>query len=415
MPLSLKDQIRARYEEAKLALPKNVCRLPLFDRPVLTPGNGYPGIYLEHNLDNVFYTTIDPEVAIAGHDIFFEFQREDGLFPSAVLDTSRAQHPTGIIYQSVHVLSSLAFTAWEIAQRTQREDFLSRAYKACVRYDDWLTKNRDRRGTGLVEMYCEYDTGHDQSPRVKDGGIPPTCPKANAVEMPDLDFMPIIAPDLSAMLYDGRVYLGKMADALDKTAEAETWRQRASETRQRIHDICFDPVDEFFYDVDSKGRFRKYRTEHITRMFMNGTVDQALFDRIYTRYFQDPKEFATPFPFPSISLSDPAHDHRYPNNSWGGQSQALTAQRTILWMAKYGRLTDFKALAQTWVNSLATSEKPFMQEMNPVTGVFSDSCPYYTPSLLMMIDFTDWLEGRPSITQTFLDQAQTSLLLTRSS
>ena len=114
--------------------------------------------------------------------------------------------------------------------------------------------------------------------------------------MPDLDFMPIIAPDLSAMLYDGRVYLGKMADALGQTAEAERWRERAAETRQRIHDICFDPADEFFYDVDAQGRFRKYRTEHITRMFMNGVVDQALFDRIYNRYFQDPAEFATPFP-----------------------------------------------------------------------------------------------------------------------
>ena len=400
--MTLKDQIQARYDEAKKALPKNVCRVPLFDRPVLTPGPDYPGIYLEHNLDNVFYLEIDPEVAIAGHEIFFGFQREDGLFPSAVLDTTRTKHPTGIIYQSVHILSSLAFTAWEIAQRTGREDFLNRAYHACVRYDQWLVKNRDRRGTGLVEMYCEYDTGHDHSPRVRDGGIPRACPLANAAEMPDLDFMPIIAPDLSAMLYDGRIYLGKMADSLGKAAEAEEWRERAAETRQRIHDVCFDPEDEFFYDVDAKGRFRKYRTEHITRMFMNRTVDQALFDRIYTRYFKNPQEFGTPFPFPSISLSDPAHDHSYPNNSWGGQSQALTAQRTILWMAQYGRLDDFKAFAQTWVTSLATSEKLFMQEMNPVTGDFSKSCPNYTPSLLMMIDFSDWLEGRPSVTQTFL-------------
>ena len=403
--MTLTDQIQARYEEAKRALPKNVCRIPLFDRPVLTPGPDYPGIYLEHNLDNIFYLEIDPEVAVASHEIFFEFQREDGLFPSAVMDTSRSKHPTGIIYQSVHILSSLAFTAWEIAQRTGREDFLKRAYQACVRYDQWLVKNRNRRGTGLVEMYCEYDTGHDHSPRVRDGGIPRTCPLANAAEMPDLDFMPIIAPDLSAMLYDGRIYLAKMADALDRPAEAEEWREWAAETRQRLHDICFDPVDEFFYDVDAKGRFRKYRTEHITRMFMNRTVDQDLFDRIYNRYFKNPQEFGTPFPFPSISLSDPAHDHSYPNNSWGGQSQALTAQRTILWMAQYGRLEDYKALAHTWVKSLATSDKLFMQEMNPVTGDFSDSCPNYTPSLLMMIDFTDWLEGRPSVTQTLLDRS----------
>ncbi len=78
------QKIRARYLEAKRELPKNVWQLPQFYQPVLTCGLGYPGIWLEHNLDNLFYADIDPKVAMAGIEIFFKHQRTDGLFPALV-------------------------------------------------------------------------------------------------------------------------------------------------------------------------------------------------------------------------------------------------------------------------------------------------------------------------------------------
>ena len=390
--------IEAKYQEARREVPNNVWQLPQFDRPVLTCGQGYPGTWLEHNLDNVFYAALDLDVALAGQELFFALQRADGLLPVYV-------HRNGTVgYGQIQSVIPLAFTAWQIAQRCGREDFLARAYESCSRYDDWLVTHRDRGGTGLVEMYCEFDTGHDHSRRVTDGGLPRGCPGDEASNMPDLPCMPIVSCDLSAMQYGGRVALAEMAEALGKAHQAQQWRDKAAQTKRRLHEVCFDPEDEFFYDVDAAGQFRKYRTEHITRLFANHVLDQDLFERVYQRYFKDEREFATPYPFPSIALSDPAHDTTYPLNSWGCQSQALTALRATLWMEHYGKAEDFEAFMRVWVGAIARSAQHFSQEMHPVTGIFSECAPYYTPTLLLYLDFVDRLSGREAVSLSFVDR-----------
>ncbi|MBN8215383.1 MAG: alpha-L-rhamnosidase [Spirochaetes bacterium] len=386
---------RERYLEAKRELPKNVWRLPQFSRPVLTCGQGYPGIWLEHNLDNVFYAAIDPEVAVAGHEIFFEHQRGDGLLPAYVRRPQTGSIDIG--YGHVQAVIAPALTAWQVAQVAGQEAFLKRAYDAYARYDAWFVAHRDHGRRGLVEMYCEYDTGHDNSPRVNADGIPRACPGNDAVNMPDIPWMPVGAPDLSAMLYGGRTALAEMAGALGLPAEAQRWLDLAEETRENLLRHCWDDADGFFYDVDARGVWRKFRSEHITRLFANRVVEPARFERIYQRYFKDPNEFAAPYPFPSLSLSDPNHDRRYPKNSWGGQSQALTALRACLWMEFYGKKEDFRKFMEIWVRAVAESPLPFTQEMNPNTGLFTDCAPYYTPTLLLYLDFMDRLDGKETV------------------
>ena len=400
-----KDRIGERYNEAQTALLKNIWKLPQFDKPVLSTGVGYPGIYLEHNQDNLFLAKTDIETALAGHEIFFKHQREDGLLPAAIIDINKYplinDPPTGIAFASVHAVVPPAYTAWKLAKLSQREAFLQQAYSACSRYDAWLVKKRNRKGTGLVEMYCEYDTGGDKQRRVIDGGLKGRCPGNDACNMPDLEIMPIVSVDLSAMMYGSRVALSQMATALGKTIEAQQWLEKSEYTKKRIHELCYDPEDQFFYDVDGKGQFRKYRTEHITKLFITKVVDQKLFDIIYNRYFKNPKEFATPFPFPSVSISDPTYNTDA-INSWCGPSQTLTAIRTTLWMEDYGKHDDFMSLAKIWVDAICKSDLPFTQEMNPITGKFSDVAQYYTPSLLMFIDFVDRLNGGLSVSDLVL-------------
>ncbi len=86
-------------------------------------------------------------------------------------------------------------------------------------------------------MYCEYDTGHDKSPRVRDGGIPHTCPDREASRMPEIACMPIIAPDLSAMLYSYRVALSEMAKALGLKSESAAWLEKSDKTKRQLYKI----------------------------------------------------------------------------------------------------------------------------------------------------------------------------------
>ena len=196
--------IRRRLPEVLEAVKGNVrpfesCRLPL---PVA--GACYNGIWMEHNQDWFFLAELMPESAWAAVEIFMERQKENGLFPVVVRMTGETA------YRQVQNIWPFARCAFEIAKKLNKgEQDLVRIYQAGAAYDRWLGEFRDHKQLGLVEMFCEYDTGHDKSPRVTDGGLPHNM-NPDAGTMPDLDILPILAPAfLAASTAPTRVTLGK--------------------------------------------------------------------------------------------------------------------------------------------------------------------------------------------------------------
>lgn len=347
---------------------------------LLTAGDTYPGIWLEHNQDNLFLVDYDPEAAWDSVRFALDRQRDDGLLSYATLVAGQAAYS--------HLQSVWPFVrcALEIADKLGRpEADYAAIYRAGCRYDAWLARHRNRSGSGLVEMYCEWDTGHDNDRRVTDGGIPHTCPGNEAANMPDLPVMPILSVDLTAMRYGGLCALAELAGRLGLPADAARHSADAERLLATFRKLCFDPVDDFYYDR-APGGVRKYRTEHITRVFLNRMCPQEEFDRIYTRYFENPEEFMTAFPFPSVSVSDPHFDRACPRNSWGSNSQALTALRAMLWLGHYGRPEERRALLYRWIRALIHPDHRLGQEINPFDG----SAPAggrggYTPTLLLML------------------------------
>jgi hypothetical protein len=311
---------------------------------------------------------------------FFAQQRADGYLPCYIWKDT-----TGT--SQIQMVVPIAATALETADLLGDEAFLARAYESCKRRDIWLATHRDTRGTGLCEAFCEADTGHDNSPRFR--GLPFSCPNDDPAVCPDARGLPYLAPDLSATLFGGRVALAKMADRLNKPAEARQWRDLAEHTRLMILKHCFDPEDECFYDVDRFGRFVKLRGDALTRVMGEHVMDQAMFDRVYARYIRNPQEFWTPYPLPSVSIGDPRFVKELPRNSWGGAAQALTAMRAPRWFEHYGKSDDLRHLMTRWVEACVASDM-FAQQINPWTGQFIGK-DGYSPAMLLFIDFVQRL------------------------
>lgn len=356
--------------------------------PLLLAGDAYPGIWLEHNHDNLFLAPYAPEEAWASQVVFMDYQRPDGLLPfNLPLSYGPTQYfKTPATYSHVQAVWSFARCALEIARATSRpERDLQRLYDAAVRYDQWFVANRNRANTGLVEMYCEWDTGHDNSPRVTDDGIPHACPGNDAANMPDLPCMPILSVDLSAMLYGHRTALADIADLLGRHQDAQQWRDRAETTRRLINQYLYDPEDDFFYDRSPNG-FRKYRTEHITRLFLNQVLTQQQFDSIYQRYFETPgREFNPAFPIPAVSVDDPHFVQNAPSNCWGAHSQANTAVRALLWMPHYGRHDDLLGLLSVWLRAFLNGNCRLTQEISPFDGHIIGEKENYTPAIILFL------------------------------
>jgi hypothetical protein len=375
------SEIRRKYQDALDGLAGNVRKVQGYDLPVLIEGGAYAGFWLECGpLEGMVYGRFRPDIARNNHDVFFSLQRDDGYLPCWVR-TKR------IGSAQIQMVVPIAATALETAESLGDERLLSRAYAACAKWDGWLGAHRNTRGTGLCEAFCEYDTGHDNSPRFKD--LPKKCPRDDARICPPEGRLPYLAPDLSASVYGGRRALARMAERLGKTGEAQMWGEKAEKIRRLILKHCFDPEDECFYDVDSDGRFVKVRGDVLTRVLGEHVVDQETFERIYTRYIRNPDEFWTPYPLPSISISDPQFVTSLSENSWGGASQALTALRAPRWFGHYGKQEDLKILLNRWVEAI-TAAPGFMQQMSPWTGVFTTSAGY-SPAMLVYIDFVDRL------------------------
>jgi hypothetical protein len=389
------------WEAALNVLASNLRTVPGYAHPVLFEGSTYQGIWQECGPhEGLVYATLakyvpagqskitPQEAAHNNHMAFFTLQRPDGQLPASVKTTENG-------YGQIQMVVPIAATAWELAQLTGDEAFLATAYAVCSRWDAWLRQYRDTRKTGLVEGFCTYDTGHDNSPRWK--GIPNRCPDADARKWPPLPTMPRLCPDLSATVYGGRVALAKMANALGKKGQAARWKRDAESIRRLIIDKLYSPEDAAFYDLDAQGNFVRVRSDVISRVLGEHVLDlahardRAIFEDLWSRQLHNPKAFWAPYPLSSIAQDDPAFVRPIPRNSWGGASQALTALRAPRWMAHYGKQAELEVLMRQWCEAIMRHGE-FRQQMDPQTGEFTQPDPGgYSPAALVFLSFASAL------------------------
>ena len=377
-------QLQKTYDSALEGLRANTRTVMNYARPVLIEGANYGGVWLEcAPLEGLVYAGVSSEVAEANHDVFFELQREDGYLPCWV----RVER---IGSAQIQMVVPIAATAWELYQRTGRAGFLQKAYSACARWDEWLVRYRNTRRTGLCEAFCEYDTGHDNSPRWK--GMPRACPNSDARLCPDVDGLPYLAPDLSATVFGGRLALAAMARETGRTSDEARWLESAESIRKAILERLYDSRDAAFYDLDSHDRPVRIRGDVISRVLGEHVPDRGVFDAVYKAQIRNPAAFWSPYPFPSIALNDPSFVRPIPRNSWGGGSQALTALRAPRWMEHYGKSSDLRHIMAQWVNAI-TKAGAFLQQMDPESGEFTPDRGGYSPAMLVFIDYMQRLYG----------------------
>ncbi len=384
------SQYQSTYSRALDVLSRNIAAVSDYSPPVLIEGSSYRGIWQEcAPQESLVYSVVRPDIARNNHLAFFALQHEDGQLPCWL-------RTTGVGFGQIQMVVPIAATVWELSQETGDSELLEKAYSSCSRWDAWLRRYRNTRGTGLCEGFCTYDTGHDNSPRWS--GVPTRCPDADARKCPPLPSMPRLCPDLSATVYGARVALAAMARALGKPSEAERWLDDAATIRSAIMAKLYSAEDAAFFDLDAQDHLVRIRGDVISRVLGEHVVDQQLFETIYQRQIHSPAAFWAPYPLASIALDDPSFVRPIPRNSWGGASQALTALRAPRWMEHYSKPADLAHLMQQWVSAILRTrailqESSFLQQMDPLTGMFTHDAGDYSPTALVFMDFTWRLSG----------------------
>lgn len=353
---------------------------------VLQEGGVYYGCWLEST------GTINAEILsrfcsqTAGRTLaaFSRFQREDGLFPYKITQD-------GPVFKQIQLVTPPARSLWN-HYRLAGEDstYLQQAYNACARYDEWLHQHRNTRATGCIEAFCTFDTGHDMSPRF--WHIPDTPYLDDPTRYdPDSPLLPLLAPDLTASVYCSRRYLARMAEELGMDAEAQTWQEKATRTKESLYAQCFDETDGFFYDVDRTGRFNRIQTDILLRVLACEAGDDELFAASLSRYLLNTRKFFAKYPFTSIAMDDPRFDPFSAYNTWAGAVNFLSLIRAPHAFEQHGRHVELTWVIQPILSAMSRMTR-FGQVLSPWTGEegYTEA---YSPAILCLLDFTERLSG----------------------
>lgn len=187
--------------------------------------------------------------------------------------------------------------------------------------------------------------------------------------------------------------LAAMARAMGKRNEADEWEESAHHMARLIVERLYSEEDGAFYDVDTENKFVRVLSVANSRVMGEHVVSRKIFENVYAKQLHNPKAFWAPYPLTSIAMDDPEFVRPIPRNSWGGASQALTALRAPRWMERYGKPADLAWMMGRWIEAI-TRHVEFRQQMNPLTGDFTETDPSgYSPAALVFVDYLWRLHG----------------------
>ena len=390
------DEVMSRIRNVHIACFKGM------KDPLFLISDQYPGLWMEHTYDSVMFAHLEPEyinLAENAINLFIDRQTEEGQLPFTVMDGNKFPNddPESLVrYSHIQECVSFLTLALEVYEMNHNKAFLEKIYNAGCRWNAWFRKYRMTTGRGLIEMFCGFDTGHDNSGRLE-GIAWPNGNSKNGVRQnasvlpPDDGITPILAVDMNCNFYADEVALSKMAEILGKSDESRSWAESSEEVKKNIFKYCYDEKDHFFYDVDRFSEKRKYKSSTIFHLFLEKVLDKEkdaeLIDCIYKEHIKNPDEFWTPYPFPSMAVNDPSVINHPDFNCWGYYTQGLIILRCTRWMDYYGWSGDLDYILRKWVETWTEhfGEICLAQEIDPITGVPTKSSEWYSSCMLAYV------------------------------
>lgn len=395
--------LEERWRQATREL--DACVRPILGgAAVLNEGGVYRGSWIESTatINAELLSRFAPEVTTDTHLLFAEHQRADGMIPYKVTDA-------GPGFSQIQIVTPLARTVWNHYLLAGRDrHYLRRMYDAMARFDDWIATYRDTRGTGAVEAFCTFDTGHDLSPRFWFAPDRAYRNEATLVD-PQSPTMPYVAPDLTANIACQRAYLARIAAELGE--DAAPWEAKAAASLAALEKECWDAADGTWYDRDRSGAAVKVLSDVLLRVLACEVGDDAAFEAALERHLMSTRRFLSHYGFTSIAMDDPRFDADYTRNSWAGPVNFLTQVRAPHAFEHHGRVAELAIAAMPVLDAVAVADH-FPQCLDPWSGT-AGYTETYSPSILWFLDAIERWSGileRPDGAVWFSGLAPTRLV-----
>ena len=306
-----------------------------------------------------------------------------------------------------------AWAVWETFSVSHDTAFLQKMYPKLIKYHFWWYKNRDHDR----DYICEYGaTVHEKNfvEKRKDGTTRDNRLVAAAWETggdnsvrfdPDWEITMLEnvrdgelvgysinqeSVDLSSFLCAEKIFLAKIASALDREKDAEKWLSDSKFLAKYISENMFDKETGWFYDTDistKKLLVGRGKAPEGWIALWAGAATQAQAEAVMKNII-DTSEFNTFVPFPTASRSNPRFS---PTGYWRGPVWLSTAWFGIKGLRNYGYDSIADELSLKLINNaegLVDSDMPIRENYNPLNGdgLCCQNFSWSAAHLLMILD-----------------------------
>ncbi len=399
------------FDKAESLALKNIKQFaPKFQ--VMVEGGGYTRIYTETQpMGGEMYAKRNLRVALNNQLLFMLCQRNDGRLPGGIIPTPTMENwqedqvymwmsadwtdlelVAGFEQLQGNALPGPAFKMYYLIGKSK--EYLEILAECLEAFDAYLWRTRDPFDEGVLQSWCEWDTGEDNCVRF-DGSptrwphdYPPVgknTPDPGNPEHRRLYYMwshvpedsgidsviiPFRSMDMMAYSYDNRATRAMISKELND-GKAEYWWNQAEKVRKSFKENLWRPEKGAAYDKDRNNEFMDVLTHNNLRCMWYGLFDQEMAEEFVSRHLLNPEEFFTPFPLPSIAVNDPMF-RNITNNNWSGPCQGLTWQRLIRALENYGMYSELTMFGRKFIATIkkigvfAQQFDPFDTE-NPIT------------------------------------------------
>ena len=360
------------------------------DYKVLIEGGGYEKVWIETQpMGGAMYAKRDLEIAYNNQKIFMDHQREDGRLPGSI------EYKNGRLIPQFNKFQGFCFPepALDVYYLTGKDpQYLQQLYEVLRKYDEYLWTRRDSDGDGCLESWCKYDTGEDNAVRYGD------APDAWEEEVPpaDCQVVPMASMDFMSYSYTARDTMAAIAKIMGNRAAEETHLDAADKVKKALRTHFWDEKRGAFFDLDKNHRKMPVLVHNNLRTMYWHSMEQKDADRFVKEHLLNPEEFWTKLPLPSVAANDPMYRNDAVNN-WSGQAQALTYQRAIGALEKYGYAHLIPKLGSKLFQAIGEN-CIFVQQYDPFTMVPSPKTENgdqdaYGPAMLSVLEYISRMYG----------------------
>ncbi len=269
-------------------------------------GWGHGHQVLHESLSMLAYVYLDPVSAQNSQRVYMEQQGADGLIAYRHGPRGAQTYP----HQGKPTTSApfYSWINWEVYEVSKDREFLEDAYESGVKYTNWLIQNRDVDHDGTFEWgpYGIIENVRDWYNAV----FQVSAERYLDVDKEDIsDELECL--DLSLMVVNEMRHLAKMAEALGRLGEAESWIIRAGMLSKRINELMWEEESGFFYSVNRDDHTFFFLERDLRRQEIIGflplwaeavTPDKA---DILINTLTDKDKFWRKYGIPTLAADDP--------------------------------------------------------------------------------------------------------------